>query len=65
MRGRLNSIEGLVREGFNLLLELRRHPEARRLIPLANTFLEALLRQTGQDAPPFVVSVKAMPIRKH
>jgi hypothetical protein len=65
MSGRLNSIENLVREGFTLLLELRRHPEARRLIPLANAFLESLLRHTAQDAPPFVVSVKAMPIRKH
>jgi hypothetical protein len=64
MNGRSNSIEGLVREGFTLLLELRRHPEARRLIPLANAFLETLLRQAAQDAPPFVVSVKAMPIRK-
>jgi hypothetical protein len=65
MRGRLDSVEGLVREGFNLLLELRRHPEARELIPLANAFLHTLLHQAGRDAPPFVVSVKAMPIRKH
>lgn len=64
MKGPLDSVEALVREGFNLLLELRRHPEARRLIPLANAFLKALLHQTGRDAPPIVVCVKAMPIRK-
>ena len=64
MRGRSNSVEGLVREGFALLLELRRHPEAKRLMPLANAFLESLLHQGAHEAPPFVVSVKAMPIRK-
>ena len=65
MRGRLDSVEVMVREGFNLLLELRRHPEARRLMPLANAFLQTLLHQADRDVPPFVVSVKAMPIRKH
>ncbi len=64
MNGRSNSIEGLVREGFRLLLELRQHPEANRLIPLANAFLETLRQNAAHDAPPFVVSVKAVPMRK-
>ncbi len=65
MIGPTNSIEMMVREGFTLLLDLRRHPEAQRLIPLAVAFLETLLGQVAHDAPPFVVSVKAMKLRRH
>lgn len=65
MIGPTNTIETMVREGFTLLLDLRRHPEAQRLIPLAVAFLQTLLHEAAQDAPPLVVSVKAMPIRKH
>ncbi len=65
MIGPTNAIEAMVREGFALLLELRRHPEAQRMMPLAIAFLETLLRQGTQDGPTLVVSVKAMPLRRH
>jgi hypothetical protein len=64
MDRRSNTVEALIREGFTLLLELRRHPDAQRLIPLANAFLGTLLQQAAADAPPIVVSVKVVPIRK-
>jgi hypothetical protein len=63
MERRSDTVEALIREGFSLLLELRRHPNAQRLIPLANAFLGTLLQQ-GEAGPPIVVSVKAVPIRK-
>lgn len=65
MNRRSDSVEVLVREGFALLLELRRHPEGKQLIPLANAFLETLLQQAATDAPPIVISVKAVSIRRH
>lgn len=65
MIGPTDTVEVMVREGFTLLLELRRHPEALRIMPLAIAFLKTLLHQEAQDAPPLVVSVKAMPLRKH
>jgi hypothetical protein len=64
MDRRSNTVEALIREGFSLLLELRRHNDAQRLIPLANAFLGTLLQQADSDAPPLVVSVKAVPIRR-
>ncbi len=65
MIGPTNAIEAMVREGFALLLELRRHPEALRIMPLAIAFLEMLLRHGAHDAPSLVVSVKALSLRKH
>jgi hypothetical protein len=59
-----NSVETLIREGFNLLLEMRGRPDAQRLIPIANAFLQTLLHQAASDSPPIVVSIKAVPIRK-
>jgi hypothetical protein len=64
MNRRSNSVEALIREGFALLLELRGHPDARRLLPLANAFMGTLLQQAESDSPPIVVSIKAVPIRK-
>lgn len=64
MNQRSHAVEKLVREAFNSVLELRAHPDASRMLTLANAFLEMLLRQTGSDQPPLVVSVKAVRIRK-
>jgi hypothetical protein len=58
------TVENLIREGFTLMLELRRQSDAVRLIPIANAFLRTLLEQTSADAPPLVVSVKAVAVRK-
>jgi hypothetical protein len=65
MERRSKNVESLIREGFDLLLELRRHPNAQRLVPLANAFLETLLQQDAAAAPPIVVSVRAVTLRKH
>lgn len=64
MNRRSNSVESLVREAFALLLELRAHPDASRMLSLANAFLDMLLRQKGAEGPPMVVSVQAVRIRK-
>jgi hypothetical protein len=61
---RSNDVEFLIRKGFDLLLELRRHPDARRLLPLATTFLEMILEQGEGGAPPFMVSIKAILLRR-
>jgi hypothetical protein len=65
MIGPTDALEAMVRQGFTLLLEVRRHPEALRIMPLALAFLETLLRRGAQDGPSLVVSVKALPIRKY
>lgn len=64
MNRRNHSVEYLVREAFALLLELRAHPEAGRLLSQARAFLDMLRRQKGADEPPMVISVRAVRIRK-
>jgi hypothetical protein len=64
MERRPKNVEALIREGFDLLLELRRHPNAQSLMPLANAFLGTLLQQDASATPPVVVSVKAVPLRR-
>jgi hypothetical protein len=64
MNRRSHAVENLVREAFSSVLELRAHPDASRMLTLANAFLETLLRQADSDQPPLVVSVKAVRIRK-
>ena len=64
MNRRSHSVEAKVREAFELLLELRSHPDASRMLSIANSFLDMLLRQEGTDGPPVVISVKAVRIRR-
>ena len=47
-----------------MLLELRAHPDASRMLTLANAFLDMLQRQTAAEVPPVVISVKAVRIRR-
>jgi hypothetical protein len=61
---RSNDVEFLIRKGFDLLLELRKHPDALRLLPLATACLETILKHGEGGTPPFVVSVKAILLRK-
>ncbi len=61
---RSNEVELLIRKGFDLLLELRRHPDAQRLLPLATACLETILKQGEGDAPPLMVSIKAILLRR-
>lgn len=64
MERQAKKVESLVREGFDLLLQLRRHPDAQRLVSLTNAFMQTLL-QSAEAAPPAVmVSVKAVPLRR-
>lgn len=60
MREPATSNEPLVRLGFDLLLEIRGHPEARRLLIQATTFLKMLLRDTRTDDPPVVMFVRTL-----
>ena len=58
------SVESMVRKAFELLLELRAHPEAHRLLSLAIGFLKTLVRDTDREALPVMVAVQAVRIRK-
>lgn len=58
------STECLVREAFGLLLDVRRHPEARHLLVQVIAFLKMLVRDPGRDGPPVVLSVRAVSIAK-
>ncbi len=64
MNQRAPSIECLIRQAFGLLLEIRRHRQARRLLTLAVAFLKMLIRDAGAHEPPVVVSVRAVRIPK-
>jgi hypothetical protein len=55
--------EAMVRNAFELLLEIRAHPQAQRLLLLAIGFLRTLVRQTDSETPPVVVAVQAVRIR--
>lgn len=64
MNHRTIATEAVVRRAFDLLLQLRALPEAPRLLPCAVAFLEMLLRQSGAEQPPLVVSIQAVRLRK-
>jgi len=57
------SVEAMVRKAFGLLLGMRAHPQAHRLLLLAIGFLETLSRATDGEAAPVVVAVQAVRIR--
>ena len=58
-------LDALVRQGFELLIEIRHQGGAARSLALATTFLQMLAHDPSQDAAPFVVSVTAVPIREN
>ena len=53
----------LLREAFDLLLELRTRPEARRLLGEAVAYLRLLERQGESEGLPLVVSVRAVRLK--
>jgi len=53
----------LLRQAFDLLLELRLRPEARRLLGQAVVYLRLLERQGESEGLPLVVCVKAMRLK--
>lgn len=58
------SVEAKVREAFELLLQIRAHPEACRLLSLAIGFLKTVVRDTDGETTPVVISVQAVRIPK-
>ena len=53
----------LLREAFDLLLELRSRPEARKLLGEAVAYLRLLERQGESEGLPLVVSVRAVRLK--
>jgi len=53
----------LLRQAFDLLLELRSRPEARRLLSQAVVYLRLLERQGEPEGLPLVVCVQAMRLK--
>ncbi len=55
--------EAMVRNAFDLLLEIRAHPQANRLLLMAIGFLKTLVRQTRAETAPIVVAVQTVRLR--
>jgi hypothetical protein len=53
----------LLREAFDLLLELRSRPEARKLLGEAVAYLRLLERQGESEGLPLVISVRAVRLK--
>ncbi len=58
------STEALVRKCFDLLVELRGHREAPRLLTKAIAFLHTLTRHSEAGEIPVLVSVRVVRVRK-
>ena len=56
-------VEAMVRNAFELLLEIRAHPQAHHLLGLAIGFLRTLVRQSDGRSAPVVVAVRAVRLR--
>ncbi|MFZ0962656.1 MAG: hypothetical protein WAO35_17440 [Terriglobia bacterium] len=54
----------MAREAFGLLLEMRERKDACQLLTQAIAFLEVLARAKEINAPPIVLSVRVMQLRK-
>jgi len=54
----------LLREAFDLLLELRTRPQARKLLSQAVNYLRLLEHQGEPAGLPLVISVQVMRLRK-
>jgi hypothetical protein len=59
------SNRALVREAFDLLLELRSRRDAQKLLGQAVTFLRMLEHAGRPGALPVVVTVQVLHLRKH
>ena len=57
------SVETSLRRAFELLIQIREHRHASRLLALANTYLRMLVH-AEQDCVPIVVSIRTVKIRK-
>jgi hypothetical protein len=55
------SVEVSVRKAFELLIEIRGHRQASRLLALANSYLRMLIH-AEQDCVPIVVSIRTVKI---
>jgi hypothetical protein len=55
------SVETSVRKGFELLIQIREHRHASRLLALANSYLRMLVH-ADQDCVPIVVSIRTVKI---
>lgn len=53
----------LLRQSFDLLLELRSRPEARKLLGQAVTYLRLLEHQGETEALPLLISVQAVRLK--
>ena len=56
-------METLVRHAFDLLLEIRRRPEAPRLLTQVIGYLQSLVKEGGAESEHMVVCVRAVRIR--
>jgi hypothetical protein len=57
------SVEMSVRRAFELLIQIREHRHATRLLAFANTYLRMLI-DADQDCVPIVVSIRTVKIRE-
>ncbi len=64
MRHKTPSVEPLVRKAFGLLMELRGHREAPRLLTQAVTLLQTLTRDGDLGETPVVFSCRVVHLRK-
>ena len=59
------TLDALVRQAFALIIEIRHHRGAARLLSLTVNFLRMMARNPGQDAPPFVFSFTVVPMHEN
>jgi hypothetical protein len=64
MKSTPRTTQKMAREAFGLLLEMREHKDAHRLLSQANAFLEMLAREKDANAAPIMLSVRVMQLRK-
>ena len=64
MKRKTRSLEALVRRAFDLLLEIRQHPQAPRLLTQAIGYLQLLVKEGEADSGPVVVCVRTVRIRR-
>jgi hypothetical protein len=57
------SVETSIRKAFELLIQIRGHRQASRLLALANAYLRTLIL-AEQDCVPIVVSIRTVKIRE-
>jgi hypothetical protein len=58
------SVDNSVRKAFELLIQIRGHRHAGRLLELANSYLQLLTHSDTADCIPVVVTIRTMKIRE-